>query len=199
MTELPLFPLKTVLLPSNKLRLKIFEPRYLDMIARCMREESKFGVVLIYKGEESLSDTDIYSVGTTATISDWENRADGLLSITALGIERFQIKSTHIQSDGLTIAEIEILKDTETSEMPEQYTYMQELLHHISAQEGRIPNENQSFSEILYQLIYWLPLESNLKQRLLEIADGSDRAAILHAELIRLGVIQYVKPDIKLG
>ncbi len=197
MSELPLFPLKTVLLPSNKLTLKIFEPRYLDMIAGCMREDSKFGVVLIYRGEEILSDTDIYSVGTTVTISDWENRADGLLSITALGIERFEIKSTRTQSDGLTIAEIELLKDNETSEIPEQYTYMRELLQHISAQGGNIPNENQAFSEILYQLIYWLPLESNLKQRLLEIADCSERAAILHAELIRLGVIQYVKPDLK--
>lgn len=197
MSELPLFPLKTVLLPSNKLTLKIFEPRYLDMIAGCMREDSKFGVVLIYRGEEILSDTDIYSVGTTVTISDWENRADGLLSITALGIERFEIKSTRTQSDGLTIAEIELLKDNETSEIPEQYTYMRELLQHISAQGGHISNENQAFSEILYQLIYWLPLESNLKQRLLEIADCSERAAILHAELIRLGVIQYVKPDLK--
>ncbi|MCH8103974.1 MAG: LON peptidase substrate-binding domain-containing protein [Proteobacteria bacterium] len=197
MTELPLFPLKTVLLPSNKLSLKIFEPRYLDMIAKCMRDESKFGVVLIFKGEEAVSETDIYSVGTTATISDWEDRADGLLGITALGIERFEIKSTHTQSDGLTIAEIEILPDTDTREIPEQYTYMQSLLDHISARAGKAPDESQAFSEMLYQMIYLLPLESNLKQRLLEITDCSDRAAILHAELIRLGVIQYVKPDLK--
>jgi len=197
MTELPLFPLKTVLLPSNKLSLKIFEPRYLDMIAKCMRDESKFGVVLIFKGEETVSETDIYSVGTTATISDWEDRADGLLGITALGIERFEIKSTHTQSDGLTIAEIEILPDTDTREMPEQYTYMRSLLEHISSRAGKAPDESQAFSEMLYQMIYLLPLESNLKQRLLEITDCSDRAAILHAELIRLGVIQYVKPDLK--
>lgn len=195
MTELPLFPLKTVLLPSNKLSLKIFELRYLDMIARCMREESKFGVVLIFKGEETVSDTDIYSVGTTAMISDWEDRADGLLGITALGVERFEIKSTYIQSDGLTIAEIEILSDTDTSEIPEQYSYMKELLDHISAQKGKTSDEYQKFSTMLYQMIYLLPLESNLKQRLLEITDCSDRAAILHAELIRIGVIQYFKPD----
>jgi len=197
MTELPLFPLKTVLLPSNKLSLKIFEPRYLDMIAKCMRDESKFGVILIFKGEETVSETDIYSVGTTATISDWEDRADGLLGITALGIERFEIKSTHTQSDGLTIAEVEILPDTDTSEIPEQYTYMQSLLDHISARAGKAPDQSQAFSEMLYQMIYLLPLESNLKQRLLEITDCSDRAAILHAELIRLGVIQYVKPELK--
>ncbi len=33
--ELALFPLKTVLLPGNDLSLKIFEPRYTDMIAEC--------------------------------------------------------------------------------------------------------------------------------------------------------------------
>ena len=33
------------------------------------------------------------------------------------------------------------------------------------------------------------------KQRLLEIPEGGDRAVILHAELIRLGVIQYIKPE----
>ena len=53
MTEIPLFPLKTVLLPANTLALKVFEPRYLDMVANCMRENSLFGVVLIHKGEET--------------------------------------------------------------------------------------------------------------------------------------------------
>ena len=33
--EIPLFPLNTVLFPDGVLPLKIFEPRYLDMIGRC--------------------------------------------------------------------------------------------------------------------------------------------------------------------
>ena len=197
MNEIPLFPLKTVLLPANTLGLKIFEPRYLDMIANCMRENSPFGVVLIHKGEETGTNTDVYSIGTSATISDWKNRADGLLGVTALGVERFEILSTSTQADGLTLAEIKILEDNNSSEIPEQYHYMLELLDHISAQAGRIRADNQSFCEILYQLIYLLPLEVTLKQRLLEIPDSGDRAVILHAELIRLGVIQYIKPETK--
>ena len=195
MNEIPLFPLKTVLLPANTLALKIFESRYLDMIASCMRGNSLFGVVLIHRGEETGADTDIYSVGTTAAISDWEHRADGLLGITAIGKERFEILSTRTQSDGLAIAEIKILEDDDSSEIPEQYHYMLELLDHISAQAGRIRADNQSFCEILYQLIYLLPLEIALKQRLLEIPECDDRAVILHAELIRLGIIQYIKPE----
>ena len=195
MNEIPLFPLKTVLLPANTLGLKLFEPRYLDMIANCMRENSLFGVVLIHKGEETAVDTDVYSIGTTSTISDWQHRADGLLGITALGVERFEILSTRTQADGLTLAEIKILEDNDSPEIPEQYHYMLELLDHISAQAGRIRVENQGFCQILYQLIYLLPLDVTLKQRLLEIPEGGDRAVILHAELIRLGVIQYIKPE----
>jgi len=195
MNEIPLFPLKTVLLPANTLGLKIFEPRYLDMIAACLRENSPFGVVLIHRGEETGIDSDIYSIGTTATISDWEHRADGLLGITALGVERFEILSTRTQADGLTLAQFTILEDDESDEIPEQFHYMLDLLEHMSAQQGRIRADNQAFSEILYQLIYLLPIETALKQRLLEIPECSDRSVILHAELIRLGVIQYIKPE----
>ena len=195
MAEIPLFPLATVLLPGNTLELKIFEPRYLDMIASCMRENNPFGVVLIHNGDETVIDAEIYSVGTTAVISDWENRADGLLGITALGVERFEILSTHTQQDGLTMAQVSILDEDSMPEIPEQFAYMLELLDHVSAHEGRIRDDDQGFCSILYQLIYLLPLEAALKQRLLEIPDCNDRAVILHAELIRLGVIQYIKPE----
>ncbi len=195
MSGLPLFPLKTVLLPGNKLSLKIFEPRYVDMIAHCMREDSRFGIVLIHQGEETSVDADIFSIGTTASIADWQNRSDGLLGITALGHERFEIKSTNTQADGLTLANIDIISEAVNREIPEQYIYMQELLAHIGAQEGKSDVETEDFVAILYQLIYLLPLDTNLKQRLLEVPECSDRAGILHAELIRLGVIQYVKPE----
>jgi len=195
MIEIPLFPLKTVLLPGNKLALKIFESRYLDMVARCMREDGSFGVILIQNGEETQSNSEIFTIGTTATIDDWQNRADGLLSITALGQQRFEILSRRCEADGLIVAEVELLTDTVCEEVPEQFFYMQELLEHISAQEGKTQIEIDDFSLIMYQLIYLLPLDTMLKQRLLEVPDCNDRAVILHAELIRLGVIQYIKPE----
>ncbi len=194
--EIPLFPLKTVLLPGNTLVLKIFEPRYLDMVAACLREDSEFGVVLIYRGDETGVGADIYSIGTTARIRDWENRADGILSITAESIDRFEIRSTRTETNGLLRADIARLDDDAAgAEIPDQFYYMRELLEHISAQAGKPADDARSFSATLFRLIYLLPLETNLKQRLLEIDDANDRAMILHAELIRLGVIQYVKPE----
>ncbi len=50
--NLALFPLNTVLFPDCILDLQIFEARYLDMIGRCMKQGSGFGVVCILEGEE---------------------------------------------------------------------------------------------------------------------------------------------------
>ena len=152
-------------------------------------------MVLIHTGEENQSVSDIYSIGTTATICDWEHRPDGLLGITAEGIQRFEIEHTWSQDDGLVLANISLLEESELEETPTQYHYMLELLDHVNAQIGQHRDDDQGFNEMLYQLIYLLPLESTLKQHLLEIPDCLDRAAILHAELIRLGIIQYIKPS----
>ncbi|MCK5724108.1 MAG: LON peptidase substrate-binding domain-containing protein, partial [Gammaproteobacteria bacterium] len=49
--NIPLFPLDAVLFPGGVLPLRIFEPRYLDMISDCMKSESRIGVVLIEEGK----------------------------------------------------------------------------------------------------------------------------------------------------
>ena len=192
--ELALFPLKTVLLPGNRLPLKIFETRYSDMIAECMRDQKPFGVVLIYQGEEVQSEIEIFTTGTSASIVDWENRDDGLLGITAFGQQRFHIESTRLAADGLLIGEIEFLHEEVIPEVPPQFGYMTQLLNHLNSGQNKTL-DTLDFNSVVYQLIYQLPLDSTLKQQLLEVPDCGDRATVLHAELIRLGVIQYVKPD----
>ncbi|WP_336623682.1 LON peptidase substrate-binding domain-containing protein, partial [Klebsiella variicola] len=43
--QTPLFPLRSVLFPGGLLALRIFEPRYLDMVRRCQARGEPFGVV----------------------------------------------------------------------------------------------------------------------------------------------------------
>ena len=126
MTELALFPLKTVLLPGNNLALKIFETRYTDMIASCMREDKEFGIVLIYNGQETDKNSEIFSIGTSAKVTDWQNRDDGLLGITATGQRRFEIHSTRTLSSGLLIGDIEYMDDSIEQAVPDQFYYMSE-------------------------------------------------------------------------
>ena len=86
MIDLPLFPLGTLLLPHGRLPLQIFERRYIDMISKCMREGTSFGVVWIKKGSEvaqaSKTNLDLGAYGTVANIVDWDQLPNGLLGIT---------------------------------------------------------------------------------------------------------------------
>ena len=83
--ELPLFPLNSVIFPGGALPLRLFEPRYLDMVKDCMRNEHGFGIALIKNGQESGQAADVYKTGTECRIGDWETLPDGLLGITAYG------------------------------------------------------------------------------------------------------------------
>ena len=107
--ELPLFPLRTVLFPGGLLPLRIFEPRYVDMVGRCMRNGEVFGVVLIESGAETAGPVDTAMVGTTARIVDFQTLPDGLLGLLCRGEQRFRIVTRRVQSDRLHCASVEWL------------------------------------------------------------------------------------------
>lgn len=89
--EMPLFPLNVVLFPGMVLPLHIFEPRYREMINRCIEEEIPFGVVLIEEGHEVGGPAKPHSVGTAARIVKVETAPDGTMNVTVVGMQRFRI------------------------------------------------------------------------------------------------------------
>ena len=104
--EIPLFPLNSILAPEGRLALKLFETRYLDMAARCMREKSPFGVALIKEGGEVGAPALSHTLGTTARIVDWDMSQPGLLFIKTVGGERFRIVERTLQRDRLQTARV---------------------------------------------------------------------------------------------
>ena len=79
--NLPIFPLKLVVLPGTIQGLQIFEPRYLNMVKQCMSSASNF--VISYKSDKSDDfDFGIEKVGTSVQIIDFNNLPNGLLGIT---------------------------------------------------------------------------------------------------------------------
>jgi Lon protease-like protein len=107
--KIPLFPLGTVLFPGGPLPLRIFEQRYLDMISSCLKNDSRFGVLLIRTGKET-GDATTHSVGTLARIVDWYQGSDGLLGITAIGEERFRLLQSERQENGLHLGDVKRLE-----------------------------------------------------------------------------------------
>ena len=92
---LALFPLNTVLFPGCVLDLQIFEARYLDMIARCMKQGAGFGVVCILEGDEvGNAPQGLARVGCEALIRDFQRQDNGLLGIRVEGGRRFAVLST---------------------------------------------------------------------------------------------------------
>ena len=92
MFQVPLFPLYTVLFPGMPLYLRIFEQRYRLMVRHCLEKNQAFGVVLIRRGQEAnQKNTEYYTVGCTARITEVEPLEDGQVNLTARGEQRFRI------------------------------------------------------------------------------------------------------------
>lgn len=117
--RIPLFPLGTVLFPGGYLPLQIFEVRYLDMVRRCHREGTPFGVVSLTAGQEVQQrdasvgagfQTEAFaSVGTLAHITELQQPQAGLLWIACHGGQRFRVRESEKLKHGLWMAEVERL------------------------------------------------------------------------------------------
>jgi len=173
--ELPLFPLNSVIFPGGALPLRIFEPRYLDMVKDCMREEHGFGIVLIKQGQETGHAAHIFQTATECRIGDWETLPDGLLGITAYGESRVSIEETNIETNQLLVGQVERLEENPDSDLPEEFEVMRSMLQKIITQVGSpytgLPAGYDRAGWVGARLTELLPLQSAVKQRLLEIDD----------------------------
>lgn len=94
MEELPLFPLRTVLFPGTPLALRVFEPRYLEMIEGCLAGDGRFGVALIRDGREAFGPLpEPHAIGCAAEIRSVQRLPNGHLHLETLGRERFRVES----------------------------------------------------------------------------------------------------------
>ena len=111
---LPLFPLQAVLFPDGLLELKIFETRYLDLIAGCMREQSPFGVVALKSGSEtrvSGAPIALFDTGTLAELIEVDSAEANILLVRCRGTTRFSLGASEQQADGLWLGDAKPLAD----------------------------------------------------------------------------------------
>ncbi len=89
--ELPMFPLGAVLLPGEALPLRVFEPRYHELVQRCLATDGRFGVVLIERGAEVGGGDVRTDVGTVAEIVDHATTGPGRYSLACRGTARIRV------------------------------------------------------------------------------------------------------------
>ncbi|APH44824.1 peptidase S16 [Microbacterium sp. 1.5R] len=91
MSEIPMFPLGSVLFPYTPLPLRVFEPRYLTMIGQLLDEDDpQFGVVLIERGHEVGGGDRRSGFGTMARLVSVAADAQ-VLHTLAVGTARFTV------------------------------------------------------------------------------------------------------------
>ncbi len=190
MTDLPLFPLSTVLFPDGHLRLRIFEPRYLDMVRECSGSEAPFGVCLILEGRETGDPAVPAAVGTLARITDFFSDADGILGIHVRGHQRFHVRHVHMRDNGQMRGEVECWEPEPILELPPEFGLLGDILQRLVEQAA--PQWRHADARcydradwVGYRLAELLPLDGSERQRLLEMRDPLRRLADLRDALPR--------------
>ncbi|GAY14755.1 LON peptidase substrate-binding domain-containing protein [Mycobacterium sp. shizuoka-1] len=92
MATQPMFPLQSALLPGESLPLRIFEPRYAQLVRDCLdMTDPAFGVVLITRGRE-VGGGDVRSdVGALARITEYADQGMGQYQLNAVVGERIRV------------------------------------------------------------------------------------------------------------
>lgn len=194
--KIPLFPLNTVVFPEGELPLRLFEPRYIDMVSECMRKDTGFGICLIEDGEEAGSPAKFFPMGTTVKIIDWDSGEDGLLEIVVKGEQRFKVDSFEFQKDNLCVGEVTFL-DEEDELITDAYQNFSALLKEIGNRyELPFLNESERFDEANWvsdRLAELLPFDLPSKQALLEMDNPLNRFDYMQSllEKIDAGDIAY--------
>ena len=185
---LPLFPLKTVLVPGATLGLRVFEPRYLDLVRECGHDGSGFGICLILEGEEAGATTTSAAFGTEARIEDFGADAGGLLTLQVRGARRFHVRRTRVRDNGLVVAQVEWCDPDPDDELRPEHAVLGMLLRGILEQVGgehasAPPARFDDAGWVGWRLAELLPLEDAQRQLLLQEDDPHARLDALLALL----------------
>lgn len=169
--RIPLFPLNVVLLPGADLPLHIFEPRYLEMVNRCLKEKSEFGVLLaLPKG--------VARVGCTAEIIEVvKRRDDKTMDILAIGREPFRVLE-FFEEKPLAEGQVDYLEDRDTpanTKLRRELIELYETCHTLIFEDYPKNADTEQSSQLSFVVAGSLPMDLLWKQQILELRTEADR------------------------
>lgn len=192
--EIPLFPLNTVLFPGGKLPIRVFEPRYMDMVSACMKDGTPFGICLTHGGKETGQAPQPVTVGCLVEIIDWGMQQAGVLNISVLGIRRFRVENSRSEKNGLIVAQAINIAEEPALPLPEHHracaTLLRRIIEHLGEHRFAPPLRYDDLTWVGYRLAELLPLKLSVRQNMLEMNDSLVRIEILHTFLAQQGLLE---------
>ncbi|MGB6670367.1 MAG: LON peptidase substrate-binding domain-containing protein [Candidatus Acidiferrum sp.] len=169
--RIPLFPLNVVLLPGADLPLHIFEPRYLEMVSRCLKDKSEFGILLaLPKG--------VVRVGCSAEIIEVANRnADGTMDILTVGREPFRVIE-FFDENPLAEGQVDYLEDRDSetnAALQHELVELYETCYTLIYEDYPKNTEGEQSTQLSFIVAGSLPMDLMWKQQILELRTEGDR------------------------
>ncbi len=194
--DLPLFPLDVVLYPGEALPLHIFEPRYREMVARCLRHDEPFGLVLAIPGGG------VASVGCTARIERiLERHPDGRIDLIARGEQRVEIEQLHEVHAYLSAAARPLPEPDVPADVPMRERVVALHIRLVEVAGRSVRMSLYATPTVSYAIAHNAGLDTSQKQTVLELPDETARLAYLaeHLEtlLVRVEQIEEVRRKVR--
>lgn len=177
---LALFPLHAVLLPGAAMGVRVFEPRYLELVSDCGRHGRGFGVCLIMDGEEAGAPALPATTGTEALIEDFGLGEEGLLTLRIRGARRFRVHQVRVCDNGLQQADVYWCAADPPRPVSPQHgllvTLLERLLDQVGGEHARAPRACfDDAAWVGWRLAELLPLQARQRLQLLELDDPDRR------------------------
>jgi len=179
--------------PGGLMRLRIFEPRYLDMVKNCLRNNTTFCIVAAAPEKTTRPDNKLpfASIGTVMKISHADVTTVGLMMIDCIGQHRIKIHSFTQQADGLLIGNISDIANDIEIPIPDDLNVLSTRLQNLIesfAEQGVLPSDIPITRPYQYHDASWVAnrwvelLELPLleKQRLMQLDSPIVRLELLH-------------------
>lgn len=181
MSELGLFPLGIVLLPTERIPLHIFEPRYRELIGECLEHDREFGLV-------HADDDGLRSIGTRATVvSVVERFDDGRLNVVVEGGERFRIVEL-TSGRSFHTGRVEPVADRSDPALEDSVTRALELFERVLDVTGAESEPPEStHPQLSFAIAARFELPPQLKQDLLQRTSERERLGVVCEILERAG------------
>jgi Lon protease-like protein len=200
---LPLFPLPDlVFFPSTRLPLHVFEPRYRKMVSDALEADQRFGIVLLRPGWQAdyQGAPPVHRFGTLGTIEQAVTLDDGRYNLLVRGDVRFRIVD-EVLRDPYRTARV-IVQPQITAASEDAYAQREWLADLAKQYLQFLPNqmpvpeiETVGLESLTNALIMSLNVESEEKQKLLEIDDLIQRAEQIGSELTnRIETMHFLQP-----
>jgi Lon protease-like protein len=186
MSEMPQFPLRTVLFPSMVLPLHVFEPRYRALVHRIIDDDRRFGVVMIERGSDTGGEDQRSDFGTVARIVEAEEFPDGRWALVTVGVERFRVTGW-LDDDPYPRAEIELWPDEDDepvgaesfARVETKFRRCMALASELGVDTGQLPESIEASGLGTMQLAALLPVGPLDKHRLLGAPGAGARLVAL--------------------